>query len=91
MPSIASTPRSSLAHTLRDAVALPWNAFVAAFLYYTLLTVVVIGGADLGAGVMAVAYILPPALYAGLLLARAVRAISSIEIDLFHTPHALLR
>jgi len=91
MPSIASTPLPSRAQTLRDAVALPWNAFVAAFLYYTLLTLFVIGGADLGAGLMAVAYILPPALYAGLLLTRALKAIASIEIDIFHTPHALLR
>ncbi len=71
------------------AVLVPWNAFVAAFLYYTLLTLIAIGVADLPAMFVAVAYLLPVALYAGLLVFRAVHALAALPIDISDTPHAL--
>jgi hypothetical protein len=72
-----------------SAVAVPWNAFVAAFLYYTLLTLLVLGIANLPALFIAVAYLLPVCLYVGLLVSRAVRALAALPIDLGDTPHAL--
>jgi len=72
-----------------SAVAVPWNAFVATFLYYTLLTLLVLGIANLPAMFIAVAYLLPTVLYAGLLAHRAVRALAALPIDLGDTPHAL--
>jgi hypothetical protein len=72
-----------------SAVMVPWNAFVAAFLYYTVLTLLVLGIANLAGLFMAVAYLLPVALYVGLLGLRAVRALAALQIDLGDTPHAL--
>jgi hypothetical protein len=50
-------------------VAVPWDAFVGAFLYYAILTLVVLGGADLDSPVMAAAYLAVPVAY-GLVVAR---------------------
>ncbi len=72
-----------------SAVMVPWNAFVAAFLYYTILTLLVLGIANLPALFIAVAYLLPVGLYAGLLASRAIRALAALPIDLGETPHAL--
>jgi predicted benzoate:H+ symporter BenE len=73
------------------AVSVPWNAFVGAFLYFTVLTAVVIGGADFSRLVMAVAYLLPVSLYASLLVSRGLHALSAITIDIDHAPHAVIR
>ncbi len=73
------------------AVSVPWNAFVAAFLYFVLLTAAVIGGADFAPLVMAVAYLLPVSLYAVVLASRALHALSAITIDIDHAPHAVIR
>lgn len=43
-----------------------WDGFVTVFLYYVLLTAVVVGGADFAFGVMLVTYVLPIAVVAGL-------------------------
>lgn len=72
-------------------VAVPWNAFVGAFVYYTVLTIVAISGAEPPVTVMAIAYALPLAAYAAILVLRAGRTLSAIRIDLFHTPHAVIR
>ncbi len=74
---------------LRAALLVPWDAFVAAFLYYTLLTLLAIGVADLPNLFVAVAYLLPPAAYLGLLIVRAVHALAALPIDIGETPHAL--
>jgi len=73
------------------AVSVPWNAFVAAFLYFTLLTAAVIGGADFSFLVMAFAYLLPVSLYAAVLASRALHALAAITIDIDHAPHAVIR
>ncbi len=73
-----------------SAIAMPWGAFIAAFLYYAVLTLLAVSGASLPAALVAVSYLLPVALYAGALLTRAVRALDAITIDIGETPHALL-
>jgi hypothetical protein len=73
------------------AVSVPWNAFVGAFLYFTLVTAAVIGGADFSRLVMAVVYLLPVSLYAAVLVSRALHALSAITIDIDHAPHAVIR
>ncbi len=72
-------------------VAVPWNGFVAAFVFYTLLTIVAISGAEPPVALMAIAYALPVCVYAAVLALRAARALSTVRIDLFHTPHAVIR
>jgi len=54
-------------------VAVPWDAFVGAFLYYAILTLVVLGGADLSSPFMAAAYLAVPVTY-GLLVGGRVMA-----------------
>ncbi len=60
-------------NTTLAAVSVSWNAFVAAFLYYTLLAVLALGGASPGVPMVATAYLAPPVIYAVTLLSRAVR------------------
>jgi hypothetical protein len=64
----------SFAKTAMAAVSVSWNAFVAAFLYYVLLTVLALGGASPGVPVVATAYLAPPVMYAVTLLSRALRS-----------------
>jgi hypothetical protein len=59
---------------LAAPIAMPWNAFVAAFLYYTLLAVVLVGGANPGNGAVAGAYAMPPIMYGATLIVRLYRA-----------------
>jgi hypothetical protein len=89
MANAQSVGTRSLGAGLRAALMVPWNAFVAAFLYYTLLTLLAIGVADLPNLFVAVAYLLPPAAYLGLLATRAVNALAALPIDIGETPHAL--
>ena len=73
------------------AVGLPWNAFVAVFVYFTVLSAAVIGGADFATPVMAVAYLLPLSLYVGVLASRAVHALATLDVHFHRAPHAILR
>jgi len=68
MNSIAS-PVSRL-HAL---VTVPWNAFIAAFLYYTFLTILAVGGSSPGAPVVIGAYGIPVGAYTITIAARLVR------------------
>jgi hypothetical protein len=81
--------RRSGVNLVLAALAMPWNAFVAAFLYYTVLTLVAVGVADLPVPFMAVAYLLPVVAYVGALINRGVHALIALPIDLGETPHAL--
>ena len=74
---------------LLQALTVPWNAFVGAFLYYVGLTLLAIGVANLPTLFVAVAYLLPVGAYVGLLVSRAVRALAALPIELGETPHAL--
>jgi hypothetical protein len=68
--------RSLIADAL-SFVAVPWNAFVGAFLYYAVLTVVAVGVPELSDRFMAVAYLAPVAAYVGLLATRCVFAMGA--------------
>jgi hypothetical protein len=87
----AAMSASRIGQGFVSAVAVPWNAFVAAFLYFTLLTAATIGGADFSRLTMAVVYLLPFSLYAAMLVSRALHALSAVAIHIDHTPHALIR
>jgi hypothetical protein len=79
----------SFSQPLLNAVIVPWNAFVAAFLYYVALTMLAIGVADLPTVFVALTYMLPLVAYGALIGTRAVRALAAMPIDLGDTPHAL--
>ncbi len=67
--------------------SIPWDAFVAGFIYYTLLTLLAVGGVDLADAFVVVAYGLPVAAYAVFV---AVRALARVQIDII-TPHSVIR
>ena len=70
------------APALRSFLALPWNAFVGAFLYYTLLTLIVIGAADLSGTFVATAYLFPLGAYAGVLVSRALHGLVAFLVEM---------
>jgi hypothetical protein len=74
-----------------NAVRVPWDAFVAVFVYYTVLALLAIGVADLATAFVVVAYTLPVVLYVAVLVGRGVRALAALPIDIGQTPQALLR
>jgi len=78
-------------HEVRRFLALPWNAFVGAFLYYTLLALITVSGLDIGAPFVIAAYGMPLAGYLATLLVRAGRMVASVQVDLFHAPRAVAR
>ncbi len=68
--------RSTL-NKLTTLVSVPWNSFVAAFLYYTLLAAMVLGGNNPGNAAVAGAYAMPPVVYGATIMVRLVRAASA--------------
>jgi hypothetical protein len=52
------------------ALMVPWNAFVAAFLYYALLAMIVLGGVSPDTAVVGTAYLAPIVAYAVVVLFR---------------------
>ncbi len=60
--------------------AVPWDAFVAAFLFYAVLTLVVLGGADVSSPLLAAAYLAIPVAYVMLLVRRAARVVAHAAI-----------
>ncbi len=91
MATLSTPTQPTLAQRSLSFVTLPWNAFVGVFLYYTLLTLIAVGGLDVSAGFMIVFYAVAPVVYGGVLLTRAVQALASIRIDLFQAPHPAVR
>ena len=81
----------NITRALMSALVVPWNAFVGVFLYYTALTLVMIGGGEISEGFVAAAFLIPVALYAALLMSRAVRGLAGLRVDIGPTPQALLR
>jgi hypothetical protein len=57
-----------------DMVSMPWNSFVAAFLYYTLLAALALGGSSARGPVVAGAYGMPLVIWATTIAIRVVRA-----------------
>lgn len=64
-----------------NAVSVPWNAFVAAFLYYTLLAVLALGGTSPAVPVVATAYLAPVVMYIAAIANRALHALSGWAAD----------
>ncbi len=58
----------------RGVVEMPWNAFVAAFLYYTLLAMLALGGTSARGSVVAGAYGAPVVAWGLTIAVRLVRA-----------------
>ena len=78
---------ANLSSKLRAIVgfcAVPWGAFVAAFLFYVGVTLAAISGAQLADTLMAVLYLLPLAAYLLVLLARALQALSAVTVRIGH-------
>ncbi len=71
--------------------AVAWSLFVAAFLYYVVLTILAIDGADTSDSFMAVAYGLPVVAYTVLLLARLAGVLAQGLQHLTQKPHAISR
>ncbi len=66
-----------MSRTFRAAgsfVALPWGVFVAAFLYYTLLAMIALGGVSPSLAVVFTVYLAPVVAYGVVLVFRAVGA-----------------
>ncbi len=82
------TPRL---HRLAASLSVPWNGIMAAFIYVVLVTAVILGGVSLASWLVMAAYAVPVVAYAGLLITRAVTALSAVVVDVAHTPEALLR
>jgi hypothetical protein len=68
-PETAMTSRIQAAAAL---VTVPWNAFVAAFMYYTLLTALVLGGISPSLAVVGTAYLAPIVAYFVTIAARLI-------------------
>jgi hypothetical protein len=59
------------------------------FLYYVLLALFSVGGANASALLVAVAYLLPVVAYVAILLNRGIHALVDLPIEIGETPHAL--
>ena len=64
--------------------AVPWGAFIAAFLYYVGLTLVAVSVEQLPDMAMGAAYLLPVAAFAALLTLRVVRAVLAVPVEIEH-------
>jgi hypothetical protein len=76
--SFRSASMTNTINRIGAALAMPWNMFVAAFLYYTVLAVLALGGASPGVPVVATAYLAPLVMYLVALGNRAAHAIAGL-------------
>jgi hypothetical protein len=83
--------RSTTLARIGDLVSLPWNAFVAAFLYYTLLAALALGGSTARGPVVAGAYGMPVAMWAVTVGIRLIRAAGARVTDLAGAPRLAVR
>ena len=79
---MAKSSSYSAASAVISFVAIPWGAFVAAFLFYVGLTMIAIGVEQLPDFAMAGAYLLPVAAYVLLLVSRAVHAVAAVPVQI---------
>jgi hypothetical protein len=84
--SRAMIVRSTL-NKLTTLVSVPWNSFVAAFLYYTLLAAMMLAGNNPGNAAVAGAYAMPPVVYAATILVRLYRVAAAWLHA--HRPHGI--
>ena len=75
--NVMNTFTSPALSRLQALVSVPWNAFIAAFLYYTFLTVLAVGGTSPGAPVVVTAYGIPVGAYTVTVGVRLVRLAAS--------------
>jgi hypothetical protein len=83
--------RSNILHRVGEAVSLPWNAFVVAFLYYSLLAVLALGGSSARGSVVAGAYGMPVAVWAVTVAIRLVSAAAARVTLVAASPRLALR
>jgi hypothetical protein len=83
MAQSSSNAAAAGARAVVAAVSLPWNAFVAMFLYYVLLALFVVGDAAFSPLVMTLVC------YVAMLLNRGIHALVALPIEIGETPHAL--
>ena len=62
--------------------SVPWGAFVAAFLFYVGITLVVFSVQDLPDVALIAAYLLPVAAYLLVLLGRALHALAAVPVHI---------
>jgi hypothetical protein len=76
-------------HTIATVFTVPWNVFVAAFLYYTLLAVLALSGLSPSTAVVATAYLAPAVAYGVYVAARmAAASVQGVQtIRLRHAHH----
>ncbi len=79
---MANNRIGTAARTAAAFLTVPWGAFVVAFLFYVVLTLVAIGGQDLPDAAMAVAYLAPVAAYLLVLLSRLLHAVASLPVQI---------
>jgi hypothetical protein len=83
--------RSQTLARIGDMVSMPWNAFVAAFLYYSLLAVLALGGSSARGPVVAGAYGMPVVVWAVTVAIRLVAAAGARVTALAASPRLALR
>jgi hypothetical protein len=83
--------RSNILDRVIDMVSMPWNAFVAAFLYYSLLAVLALGGTSARGPVVAGAYGMPVAVWAVTVAIRLVSAAATRVAVVAAAPRLALR
>lgn len=74
---MARTEKQSKFTQLTTLFEVPWNSFVAAFLYYTLLAALALGGASARGPLVVGAYGLPPIMLISVVALRLVRIASA--------------
>jgi len=70
---MARTEKQSKLRQLIVLVEVPWNSFVASFLYYSLLAALALGGASARGPIVAGAYGLPPIMWVATVVLRLAR------------------
>jgi hypothetical protein len=88
MSPFTKTPASRF-RSVVSAFSMPWSGFVAVFLYYVALALLLIGGFQISPFLVAVVYLLPVVGYVALLLNRGIHALVALPIEIGETPHAL--
>jgi len=83
--------RSTTLARIGDTVSLPWNTFVAAFLYYSLLAALALGGSSARGPVVAGAYGMPVAMWAAAVAVRLIRTAGARVSELAVSPRLALR
>ena len=88
MSLVTNAPASRL-RSFVSAFSMPWGSFVAMFLYYVALALLLVGGTQVSPLLVAVVYLAPVVGYVAMLLNRGIHALLALPIEIGETPHAL--